>query len=281
MGLEFSKLTTMYCKHPFMRAAETKDLETFLKILFPVNWYPIISRIIESGAQFDEGLCKWSPRWSNIPFTMKTGENELEAAFKSCMYRVHDSFHQLWGLPIPSKDYTDNEYYLFKRAQMCGEVAVLTLTEFIFGKIIYDEYPNLKPFLEKRCAVVMMKDIFHNKTPVEIATRLDGLLHKKIEPKWVRENHAASLFCKYYVPMLENDRTAIDNNWFAMVKENWLPPLDAPNTRYSEELDGLELTIWLIQDFYHLLKTDSKIDRGLAEFNKQRRSKIILPNGWS
>jgi len=51
-------------------------------------------------------------------------------------------------------------------------------------------------------------------------------------------------------------------------------------SRYSENLDGLELTLWMITDFMHLLNTDHVVDGELARFNKERRSGIILPDGW-
>ena len=57
-------------------------------------------------------------------------------------------------------------------------------------------------------------------------------------------------------------------------------PEGAPFTRYSSNLDGLELTQWMIQDFEHLLGTDDKVDWELAKFNQERRQKIRLPNGW-
>jgi hypothetical protein len=39
--------------------------------------------------------------------------------------------------------------------------------------------------------------------------------------------------------------------------------------------------MWMIDDFYHLLGTDEKVDTGLAEFNKMRRRKIKLPAIWN
>lgn len=265
--------------HPIIEASKSTDLKKFMEIMFPENWYPIISRIIESGAQFDKGMCKWYPRGSNVPFTIKTGKTDLEAAIKSCMYRIHDCFHQLWGLPTPTNSYTTEEYYLFKRAQMCGEVAVLTMSEFILSQHLYNRYPEIQSFLYKRCAIPMMEGPLKYKTPLEIAARLDGILHKKLQPKWVREHKESKLFSDYYIPMLEQDRVNIDNNWNVMKKVNWLPTA-TPNSRYSTDLDGLELTIWMINDFYHLIDTDIKIDEDLASFNKERRSKLVLPIDW-
>lgn len=262
----------------FIKAAETKDVETFMRLMFPKEWAPIIARIIESGVEFSEE-CEWAPRWSNIPLTKKTGKSELEAAFKSCMYRIHDCFHQLWGLPIPQNNFSESDYYIFKRAQMCGEVAVLTLSEFILSKYLYDTYPEIREMIQKRCAIQMMEGPLKNKTPHEIAMRLDDILHKKNRPKWLREHIESTKFADYYVPMLEWDRQAIDHNWKSLKDSNF-DFHDAPNSRYSENLDGLELTLWMITDFYHLLNTDCIVDKALANFNRERRKKIVLPESW-
>jgi hypothetical protein len=263
----------------FIKAAATKDIVEFLQLIFPEEWQPVASRIIETGVEFDKGMCNWAPRWSKIPFTVKTGRTELEAAVKSVMYRVHDCFHQLWGLPIPSTDFTTDDFYSFKRAQMCGEVAVLSLSEFILAKKLYDKYPDIRDILDRRCAISMMEGPFKYKSPIDIAMRMDDILHKKNRPKWLREHKDSGRFADYYVPMLEADRIAIDHNWKCMKKANWIP-IGAPNSRYSPTLDGLELTIWMVTDFYHLTKTDTEIDMALTNFNRDRRSEIKFPEGW-
>jgi hypothetical protein len=83
----------------------------------------------------------------------------------------------------------------------------------------------------------------------------------------------------YYKPMLAFDRDAINDNWQVMSECKWVPK-DAPNSTYSRNLDGLELTLWMIDDFTHQMSTDSFVDRGLAEFNKARRAKVVFPSGW-
>lgn len=264
--------------HPIILASQATDIESFLKILFPNQWHPIIARIIESGAKFHDGDCKWLIGWSDIPNTKKTGKSDIETALKTCMFKVHDCFHQLWGIPI-TKNFSEDEFYISKRAQMCGEVSVLTMTEFMFAKHLWDTYPELRELLEKRNALKMMFGVFKGKTPIEIAMRLDDVLHKQRRPKWMRDDEASMAFADDYVPMLEKDRNNIDHNWEVMKKANWVPE-NAPNIRYSPNMDGLELTIWMITDFYHMLKTDDKIDYALAEFNHQRRQAIKIPEGW-
>ncbi len=108
---------------------------------------------------------------------------------------------------------------------------------------------------------------------------MDDILHKNSKPRWVRENEFATKFWDYYVPMLEEDRNGVDNNWEAMKAANWVPDR-LPNSRYSPHLDGLELTIWMIEDFYHLMKTDEEIDWPLRGFNQGRRNGLNLPDGW-
>lgn len=265
--------------HPLVIAAETLHIEKFLRIVFPLEWQSVASRIVETGAMFAPDICAWAPRWSMIPHTKKNGKDSLEAAVKSCLYKAHDCIHQLWGLPIPSYEYTEEEYYNFKRASMCGEVAVLTLIEFSLAKHFVETWPETKPYIVKRCALSMLEGPLRGKSILEIAMRLDDILHKQRRPKWVRDHEAASKFADYYIPMLEDDRDGITWNWNVMKENRWLPN-GAPNSRYSNDLDGLELTIWMIEDFYHLSKTDSCVDYSLTLFNQDRRSKIILPSGW-
>lgn len=265
----------------FKTAYETRDIHLFMNLLFPENWSPIIARIMESGVTFSETDCHWQPKWSKISPTKKKGNSELEKYVKSCIYRAHDCIHQLWGVPIPKDINNNEEFYSYKRAQICGEVAVLTIIEFILCKHFYDKFPATREILYKRNAIPLLYTVFKNKSTLDIALRLDGILHKKINPKWVRDNSHATAFVEDYVPMLEFDRKTIDHNWNLMKKNGWLPPSDSPNVRYSDEYDGLELTAWMINDFYHLLGTSSEIDTGLCSFNRERREKIILPDGWN
>jgi hypothetical protein len=266
---------------PFLEAFETFDIENFIRLTFPASWGGVGARILESGVEFAEGNCDWSPRWSKIPRTVRKGRNELETAVKSCIYRVHDCIHQLWGLPIPGCDFTEDDRYLFKRAGMCGEVAVLAVIEFAFCDYIYQHYPEVRELIWSRNAVPLIKEggPLQYKNLTQIAIRLDGLLHKKLRPKWVRENAIATAFADDYVPMLEKDRYYLDRHWEAMKAANWLPD-EAPNSRYSPDLDGLELTIWMIEDFLHLIDTDTKIDKALREFNRIRRASIVMPSNW-
>jgi hypothetical protein len=263
----------------FQEAFETRDIERFLSLMFPSSWDGVAARIIESGVEISHELCPWAPRWSFIPPTVRKGKSDLETHVKSCMFRVHDCLHQLWGLPTPSPTFTEDEFYLYKRSQMCGEVAVLTLTEFVFADHLYEHHEKLRPLLWSRNAIPMAKGPLKGKTTLQIAHRIDGLLHKKLRPRWVRECSEAVAFVDDYVPMLERDREDIDHNWGIMKAAGWVPT-GAPNARYSRDLDGLELTSWMITDFYHLMDTDPVVDEALRDFNRSRRRPIRLPAGW-
>lgn len=200
---------------------------------------------------------------------------------KSCIFRVHDCIHQLWGLPMPSERLDENDFYEYKRAQMCGEVAVLTLTEFAFAEYWYRERKqDMGVLFWDRNAIPMLKGPLAGKSTLQVAQRLDELLHKKTRPRWVREHKASTAFVNDYVPMLEFDRTNVDHNWALMKAANWRP-VGAPNSRYSPDLDGLELTQWMINDFFHLMDTDDKVDEPLRDFNRKRREGIVLPAGWN
>lgn len=261
-------------------AFNSQDVASFLKLFFPAEWQGISARIIESGAEFSREMCSWAPRWSKIPPTVRNGSCELESHLKSCLYRAHDCLHQLWGLPVPGDLHNQDDFYTYKRAQMCGEVAVLVLTEFVLAEYWANLFPGLRPYLDKRNALPMLKGPLAGKSTQQIAARMDGLLHKLARPKWVRDCTVATAFCDDYVPMLEGDRQSIDHNWKLMQEANW-KPVGIPNARYDSNLDGLELTMWMIDDFYHLMATDPVVDSALAEFNRNRRSGINLPQGWN
>ena len=263
----------------FVKAANCFDPKEFMELIFPKEWSPIIARIVESGVEMSTEMCNWYPRLSPIPNTQKKGKDIYEASLKTCLFKTHDFIHQLWGLPLPSLDFTKDEYYVYKRSQMCGEVAVITISEFIFGKYVYDNYESLRPFLRKRCAIPMLEEPLKNKSLIELGMRMDSILHKKIKPRWVREHKESSSFADYYIPMLEADRKGIDNNWEVMKRNNWIP-VGAPNSRYSENMDGLETTLWMLNDFQHLMNTDDKIDYELTKFNANRRRNIVFPDGW-
>lgn len=267
----------------FKDAFYTRDIKEFLHLIFPPEWSAISARIIESGATISLDMCPWAPRWSKIPPTIRKGNNNLETYVKSSLYRAHDCIHQLWGLPIPNNGFSENDLYLYKRAQMCGEVAVLTITEFVLSKYLLETNPLLHDVLMRRNALPMLIGPLKGRTTAQIAFRPDTLLHKKIRPKWVRDFTPAMEFCNDYEPMLEADRVAIDHNWQLMKNSNIsnLNIYNAPNARYSLNTDGLELTIWMIDDFYHLLDTDPVVDSPLAYFNLLRRNAIILPKGWN
>lgn len=265
-------------EHPIQRASESRTIEDFLSLAFPPEWGGIRARIIETGAEMAPEPCGWAPRWSLIPPTVRKGTGDLHTATKSVIYRIHDSLHQLWGLPHPGK-YTIDDFYYFKRAQMCGEVAVLTLTEFVYCNYLRRQYPELEGFIRSRNAIPMMDTHLAGKSVEQIAMRLDDLLHKKSRPRWVREDPIATAFVDDYVPMLEKDRQQIDINWEAMKAAQWSPD-GAPKARFGPGLDGLELTVWMIRDFEHLLSSSSDIDWPLAHFNRERRTKLVLPPGW-
>jgi|ERR1051325_2124208 hypothetical protein len=264
----------------FTTAFETRDIERFLNLLMPPAWAGIAARILESGAEFQNEVGQWAPRWTRIPPTIRKGETPFETAVKSCMFRVHDCLHQLWGLPIPGEGFTEEDRYLFKRAGMCGEVATLVIEEFAFGSYLYETYPETRDLIWRRNALPMWREgPLQGKTLLQVVMRVDGLLHKRLRPQWVRDSREASAFTDDYVPMLDADRRYLDLHWEAMKRAKWIPR-EAPNSRYGRDLDGLELTIWMVSDFFHLMNTDSKVDNALREFNRQRRETIKLPDYW-
>lgn len=264
--------------HPLVRAAAAADIEVFLQLALPPEWAGIGARILESGAEFSPTPCSWAPRWSPIPLTVRRGRNDLETAAKSVIYRVHDALHQLWGLPHPGSFSEDDRYY-FKRVQMCGEVAVLTLTEFVYVSRLAEAYPELQALLHSRNALPLLRSVLRGADAHRIAARLDGLLHRGIRPAWVRNDPVATAFADDYIPMLEADRAQVDVNWNLMRDAQWTPH-NAPRAAFGRNLDGLELTLWMIDDFNHHLCSQDEVDVALMHFNRQRRRALKLPEGW-
>ena len=272
----------IYTPGTIAEAFNSKTVAGFLTALFPYEWFGVIARIIETGAEFEQGA-DWAPQWGRIPLTVKTGPSNLEAQVKACIYRAHDCLHQLWGLPIPSPEYTEDDFYHYKRVQICGEVTVLTLVEFMLGKHLYDYgTDDIKAIICNRNAVplILPGGPLAGKTPIQVVQRMDELMHKKIRPQWVRDSEHATALCDDYVPMIQYDRDVVDANWERMKAANWRPQ-GIPHTKFNPDMSGLELTTWMMTDFYHLLATSSEIDTALAEFNKARRANVTFPPNWN
>ena len=277
----------MLTREKFKEAFETRDITTFMEIIFPEEWGAITARITETGATMSPDMVGWQPKVSLIAPTVRLGKNDLETHVKSCLFRAHDCIHQMWGLPLPTKSFSHEDFMDYKRAQMCGEVAVLTLTEFALAPSfrerftgVPDDHVILSDLITSRNADGMLRGPLRGKTMAQIAARLDGLLHKKVRPSWVRSHGPSMAFCDDYVPMLEHDRRIIDHNWELMKLANFRAE-DAPNVRYSPDLDGLELTSWMVTDFFHQMNTGTDIDLGLTKFNVERRSKVCFPELWN
>lgn len=265
----------------FLEAYEIYDIEAFLERVFPPEWAGIRARILETGVTMSEEPCAWAPRWTPVPPTKRVGRTDDESRMRSIIYRVHDCLHQLWGLPEPALE-KDN-YHEYKRAQMCGEVVVLTLCEFVYVKWLYETFAELGAWIEGRCAVMMLKKDLRGKTTTQIALRLDEFLHKQRMPRWVKEDEHALAFAEYYTPMLQRDRDAIDQCWRSMRADpTWVEQnlSEAPLARFAASLSGLELTDWMIADFEHLMDTTAVPDRALVQWNRARRAKIVMPRDW-
>lgn len=268
----------------WLEAYTLRDIEAFTERAFPPEWAGLRARILESGVTMSDGPCDWAPRWSQIPPTERVGTCDDESRMRSIIFRVHDCIHQLWGLPHPGDLDSVDDFHYYKKAQMCGEVAVLTLCEFVYVKWLYDQFPELHTWIEGRCAVPMLQKMLAGKTTTQIALRLDEFLHKKHVARWIREDAHARAFVEYYTPMLQRDREAIDQCWAAMkAAPGWVAAnlSEAPKARFARSLTGLELTCWMIADFEHLLSTTPEPDWALVQFNRSRRARIVLPPGWS
>jgi len=267
------------------RAFKTTDVAEFMSLVFPPSWTAIRARIIETGVQFTQNVNeKFALGWSMIPLTLRESKrnNERETWFKSMIFRVHDVLHQLYSLFVP-KSWTDDELYELKRMWMCAEVTVLTLTEFVYCQWLYDTQPMLREFLEHRNTLLFKNSTqMFRKSPEDIASILDQLLHLKVRPRWVAENPHGVIFLNDYVPMLEEDRVNIDHNLRLLRQQKDRDYLAyMPSPCYGSHLDGRELTVWMVRYFYTLMDTGAEPDRMLAEFNHQRRMNINLPDTWN
>jgi len=270
-------------KHIDVRSAVAAYyLRDFLDQAFPDEWKPIAARILDAGAVYSDTDVAFAPRWTPVPRTMRYGRTEEETAFKSMIFRVHDCLHQLWGLSVP-RNYTDEaERSHFKRVWMCTEVAVLTITEFFYCQWLYDTQPHLRPMLEHRNTLVFKRTSkLRDMSMTETALVLNAIIHENAAPEWVSENEHGRIFMADYCPMLEQDRVNIDHNWRLLCTAPPASLKDLPNQRYSRDLDGLKLTLWMIRDFTHLLDTDDDVDWPLHDFNAARRARVTMPATWN
>ncbi len=267
----------------WLEAFEVRDLEEFLQRVFPAEWAGLAARILETGATMSEEPYAWAPRWTPISPTLRIGRCDDETRMRSIIFRVHDCLHQLWGLPHPGDLESEDDRREYKKAQMCGEIAVLTLCEFVYVRGLHEQFPELREWIDGRCAVPMTRTVMRGKSALQIALRVDELLHKRWVARWAREDAATMAWVEYYAPMLQRDRDMIDQCWRAMKAEpEWIRVglAGAPKARFDAALTGLELTAWMIADFEHQLTSSPHVDRALVEWNRARRAKLRLPAGW-
>lgn len=166
------------------KAFKTRDVVEFMDEVFPPSWDGIKARIIETGVKFvdnDPSTEKFALGWSFITPVIRRSKrgDERETWFKSIIFRVHDVLHQLFSLFVP-QTWEDEELYQLKRMWMCAEVAVLTLTEFVYCQWLYDTQPHLREYLEHRNTLLFKNTTqLAGKSTQDIASCLDQLLHLK------------------------------------------------------------------------------------------------------
>ncbi len=282
-----TQLTPIAAQQPALRAwleaYELVDIDDFTRRALPPAWAGIRARILETGATMSATPCAWAPRWTKIPPTQRIGRTDDESRMRSIIFRVHDCLHQLWGLPHPGSLDSEDDRSDYKKAQMCGEIVVLTLCEFVYVKWLHESFPELREWIDGRCAVPMTHGVMRGKSTLQIALRVEELLHKRWVARWAREDAATMAWVGYYTPMLQRDREMIDRCWEAMKAEpEWIRSglAGTPKARFDASMSSLELTCWMIADFEHILATSPDPDRALIEWNRARRAKIQLPAGW-
>lgn len=289
-----SSLSDIERQHVDIEASYNEtDLERFMRITFPRQWAPLIARILETGAVYEE-TSKFAPKWSTVPFMERKGSTDTETQLKSVLFRVHDCLHQLWGLPIPEK-FDEDDRREFKKMWMCAEVAVFTISEFFYAQWLYDTQPYLRDYLEKRNTLLFKNaPQMRNLSIRDTMMMVDHLLHQcqkkqfdaetrySLLPDWVKKNKHAMIFVEDFSAMLRQDRVNIDCNWALLLQQKDKSYLQhIPNQSYSRQLEGLQLTLWMADNFENQLNTGLEVDRELAMFNQERRRKVNLPDGWN
>lgn len=263
-----------------IKAYKSETLLEFMKELYPVNWGGICARIIETGVSFTEEDEPWLIGVSDIQKTVRKGNTYVESILKSVLFMAHDTFHNLWGLPY-IKDFDLNNQEFFMKAQMCGEIAVLTVTEFILAKQIKKRHKELGSLIDKRNAVPMMnygEELYHL-SPRDLATRLESILKDGKYQKWIYNTDTGMNFFNDYIPMLQKDIRNILQNWDTMKRYNFIPNALC-NNRYNSNMSSSELTQWMLDDFMHQRNSDGNIDYELSEFNRNRRKRMVVPTEW-
>lgn len=261
------------------RAYEATDIQDFMDHAFPAEWAGVVARILETGVDMTPGPVRWAPLWSSVPRTVRKrrpGCSEDEHRLASVLFRSHDCLHQLWGLPNPRMGRD-----LYMRVQMCGEVAVLTITEFALAPRWLEERPDLEGVVNRRRALPLLRGPMRGLSLLDIGGRLNDVLHLRTgrPPSWVREDQNASAFVADYDAMLAHDRKCITANYDAW-ETHGFPPDNLPQLVMDHRITGTELTRWMIQGFERTLQTAGPPDWHLRDFNAQRRARVMLPDGW-
>jgi hypothetical protein len=265
------------------QAFNTRDLEIFMNLMFPKSWKPVIYTILESGAIMSKDNCHWAPKWSMVPPTIRGNlqENELDCMVRSCIFRVHDCIHNLWGLHMPGNMYSELDRINYKKSQMAGEIAVLGITEFVYCRHLLDMHPSLHKIIIERDAIKMTQGVMKNGSLDSIVLKLNQILYENIYPSWINSDVNTLNFINYYRPMLERDRQGVDNNW-EILKINRQIQNNCSDDKYDNTLTGGELSLWMCRNFNMILNDKSKkLSSNVVEKNRMlRNASNVFPDNW-
>jgi len=155
----------------------------------------------------------------------------------------------------------------------------LALTEFCYGLLIKGAFPELSSVIDDRLAAKIFPwENLDREKLRQITVWLDEELHENYCNPLPTANRE---FVADYRAMLQRDRDQIDHNWLLMKASKWHPGKNAPKDMLPPGLCGLNLSLWMIDDFLRLLGTSPEVDWSLRYFNLMRRREIILPTGWA
>jgi len=270
----------------FYYAYETDCILTFCNIMMGPSWSGIVARIMENGAQFNKhNKIDWLPGWSSISMTKKISKtnDSDEAIFKSLVYRFHDIIHNIWVFPN-LKITSPKDEFLYKKIQMAGEVATLTITEFFWLSNLHREVPyKWKVFIEKRNAhkiygVPIKEEIIYDVGDYVSLMVGEGSI------KGAFSGTASEDFASDYFRMLEEDRSMIDENLSLIKMNNWSPSANKfyIPSRYDYDISEKKLVRSMLRNFMKYFENKrTSFNNSLRFSNLNRRYAMNpFPSGW-
>jgi len=163
---------------------------------------------------------------------------------------MHDLFHQISPVEVSGK-YDEDSRVQFKKSSMCGEVAVLYLTEFRYAEALAEAKPEWEEDIRERKSLPLL-DLMRRKGVLaweDQVACLDNLLYGDSFFPFLQGEPEVKDFIEDYWSMFERDRGFLDHNWELLKGDKWEPKRVIS---YDPTLNHLELTKHMVKIFLYI-----------------------------